>query len=74
MSNLIDFEQTRRLTREQAAAWLRELADSLSRHNQLEFEREGIRYTVDVDDEVELEVELEIGDGGGELEIEIRWP
>ena len=74
MSNLIDIENTRRLTREEAADWLRKLADSLSRHNQLEFDREGLRYTVDVSDEVELEVEIEIGDGGGELEIELRWP
>lgn len=74
LSNLIDIENTRRLTREEAAAWLRQLADSLSRHNQLEFDREGMRYTVEVTDEVELEVELEIGDGGGELEIELRWP
>lgn len=73
MANLLDMEQKRRMTREEAAAWLRDLADSLARHNQLEFEREGLRYTVDVADEVELEVELEVGGEGNELEIELRW-
>lgn len=73
MSNLIDFEETRRMSREDAAAWLRALADSLSRHNELEFTREGMRYRVDVADEVDLEVEIEIGEDGNELEIELRW-
>lgn len=73
MSNLIDFEETRRMSREDAASWLRALADSLSRHNELEFTREGMRYRVDVADEVELEVEIEIGEDGNELEIELRW-
>lgn len=38
VSNLIDFEETRRMSREDTAAWLRALADSLARHNELEFE------------------------------------
>jgi len=73
LSNLLDIEEKRRMTREEAAGWLRQLADSLARHNQLEFKREGLRYTVDVADEVELEVEIEIGEDGNELEIELRW-
>ncbi|MEM9042703.1 MAG: amphi-Trp domain-containing protein [Actinomycetota bacterium] len=60
------------MRREEAAARLREIADMLERHNQLEFSREGLRFTVDVADEVTVEFELEVGDEN-ELEIEIRW-
>lgn len=60
------------MRREEAAARLREIADMLERHNQVEFSREGIRFTVDVADEVTVEVELEVGEEN-ELEIEIRW-
>lgn len=66
---LIDIEEERRLSREDAAAWLRTLADSLARHNDLEFVREGIRYRVAVPAEVVMQVELEIEEG----EIEISW-
>ena len=60
------------MRREEAAARLREIADMLERHNQLEFSREGLRFTVDVADEVTVELELEVGEEN-ELEIEIRW-
>jgi amphi-Trp domain-containing protein len=49
------------------------VADSLQRHNGLEFERGGMRIAVDVSDEVELELELEVTTDGGSLEIEIEW-
>jgi amphi-Trp domain-containing protein len=71
--DLIDFEQERTLSREDAAAWLHQLADSLARHNSFEFVREGLKYTVKVPNEVELEVEIEIGADGTSLEIEINW-
>lgn len=70
---LIEIETKRNLSREEAATWLRELADSLSRHNDLEFEREGVRYEVAVPDQLEMELELEIGEDGTELEIEFHW-
>ncbi|MGB0113273.1 MAG: amphi-Trp domain-containing protein [Ilumatobacteraceae bacterium] len=70
---LLEFENDQRLTREEAAAQLRRLADSLERHNGLEFEREGLRYTVDVPTDVQLEVEIEVEDDGSSLEIEISW-
>jgi amphi-Trp domain-containing protein len=60
------------MRREAAAAQLRELADQLSRHNQVEFVREGLRYVVRVPDEVELKLEIEIG-AESEIEIEISW-
>ncbi|MFA9563965.1 MAG: amphi-Trp domain-containing protein [Acidimicrobiales bacterium] len=71
--DLIEIEAKRHLSREEAADWLRNLADSLSRHNDIEFEREGVRYEVAVPDELLMEIELEIGDDGTELEIEFHW-
>ena len=73
MSELIEIEEKQRLRREDAAAVLRRLADSLSRHNELEFVRGGMRVHVEVPDEVELEVEIEVGTKGGSLEVEISW-
>ena len=70
--DLFEYETKQTLSREAAAAVLRELADSLSRHNDLTFKRDGLRYVVDVADTVELEVEIEIGDENS-LEIEISW-
>lgn len=73
MSELIEVSQKSTQRREDAAKLLREIADSLERHNELEFVRGGIRHRAKVADQVEVEVEIEIGDDGGELEIEITW-
>jgi len=73
MSSLIELETGATITREQAAAHLRTLADNLERHNDVEFVRDGRRYTVDVADEVKFEVEFDVDDDGNELEIEISW-
>ena len=56
----------------EAAARLRALADSLAKHNSVEFSREGGRVTVAVPDEVRLKVEVELGDDN-EIEIELTW-
>jgi amphi-Trp domain-containing protein len=71
--DLLEIEDARRLRREEAAAWLRQLADSLARHNEVEFMREGLRYRVAVPDELDFEVELEVEDDGTKLEIELHW-
>jgi amphi-Trp domain-containing protein len=60
------------MRREAAAAKLRELADQISRHNQVEFVREGMRYSAQIPDEVTLKVEIELGDES-EIEIELSW-
>ncbi len=73
MSELIKVETKKKMSREGAAGVLRELADQLARHNNLEFEREATRFVVDVPDEVDVEVEIEIESDGGELEVEISW-
>ncbi len=67
---LIETSDEQTMTREAAAARLRELADQLSRHNAVEFSREGLRFSVDVPDEVRLKLEIELGDEN-EIEVEI---
>jgi amphi-Trp domain-containing protein len=70
---IVEIKQKDRLRREEAAARLHELADMLARQNDLEFEREGIRFNVHVPDEVEFKVELEVETDERELEIELTW-
>lgn len=70
---LLEIENERTLSREEAAAWLRELADQLARNNQLQFRNDGLKYTVRVPAEVTMEVEIEIEDEGAKLEVELRW-
>ena len=65
-------DETRTMTREQAAAKLRDLADSLAKHNSVEFARDGGRITVAVPDQVNLTVEVEVGESN-EVEIELSW-
>jgi amphi-Trp domain-containing protein len=70
---LVEIRDKQRMRREAAAEKLREIADQLSRHNNLEFERDGIAIKVRVPDEVDLKVEFEFEDDGSEMEIEITW-
>ena len=70
--DLFEMDETTTMTREEAAARLRALADSLAKHNSVEFSREGGRVTVTVPDEVNLKVEVELGDDN-EIEIELTW-
>ena len=70
---LIEIEDERRLPREEAAKWLHRLADSLERHNELEFVRNGMRMRVDVPAEVTMEVEIEIASDENSIEIELTW-
>ena len=73
MADLLEIENERTLTREEAAAWIRELAHQLARNNQLQFRQDGLKYTVKVPAEVTMEVEVEIGEDESKLEIEISW-
>ena len=52
--DLFEMDETQTVTREEAAARLRALADSLAKHNSVEFSRDGGRVTVAVPDEVQL--------------------
>ena len=71
--DLLEIKRKDRMRREDAAARLRELADQLARHNEVEFLNNGTTLRVKVPDEIEVEVELEVGDDGTELEIELSW-
>lgn len=71
--DLIQHESEQQLSREQAAAQLRELADQLSKNNGYTFDNNGIKTTVDVPSKVTLSIEVEVGDDGSEIEVEIRW-
>jgi amphi-Trp domain-containing protein len=72
--NLFDIDETRRMSREEAAAKLHALADALAKNNSVEFDRAGGLITVRVPDEVNLKVEVELGDEGeNELEVELTW-
>jgi amphi-Trp domain-containing protein len=71
--DLVEIKQKETMQREQAAARLHELADHLARNNDVEFERDGLRFKVHVPDEVDLKVEFEMGADGSELEIELTW-
>lgn len=70
---LLEIETKGQLRREEAAERLRLLADALSRHNQVEFTRDGIRYTVKVPDQVTYSLEIEVKEDGGEIEVELNW-
>jgi amphi-Trp domain-containing protein len=70
---IVEIKQKDRLRREEAAARLHALADMLARQNEVEFERDGIRFSVHVPDEVDFKVELEVETDERELEIELTW-
>ena len=71
--DLMEITEKERLSREDAAARLRALADALAKHNEVEFERGGLRFKVHVPDEVDFKLEIEIEDDERELEIELKW-
>ena len=70
---LIEHTTKERLSREAAAERLRELADQLSRHNEVSFSRDGVPYRVEVPDEVDLTLEVDVGGDKSEIEVEIEW-
>ncbi len=69
---LIEHTSSQRMSREEAAQRLRDLADELARHNEVSFVREGRQFTVAVPDEVELKLEVEVGEEN-EIEVELTW-
>lgn len=73
MSDFFEIKDKQRVRREDAAKKLREIADQLERHNDLEFSRNGISIKTRVPDEVDMKIEFEIGDGETEMEIELTW-
>jgi amphi-Trp domain-containing protein len=70
---LMELKEKVALSREDAAARLREIADELGGNNDVLIERDDIRFVAQVPDQVHLKVEFEIKDDGTELEIELTW-
>ncbi len=71
--DLLEISEERSMGREEAAQLLRDLADSLARHNEVAFTRAGKQLHVKVADQVKVEVELEIEDDESSIEVEISW-
>ena len=71
--DLIEISEKERMSREDAAARLHALADSLARHNDVEFDRGGLHFKVHVPDEVNFKLEIEIDEDERELEVELTW-
>ena len=71
--DLLELKEKQRLSREAAAARMREIADELSSGNDVVMERDGLRFRAHVPDEVNLKIEFEVSDDETELEIELTW-
>jgi amphi-Trp domain-containing protein len=69
----LKFEKKETLSRKEAAARLREIAQALGAGQEFELKRGGEKLEFDVPDEVTFELEIEIEDGESELEVEIKW-
>lgn len=70
---MIEFEWEQKVKRAEAAALLRELADSLASDGQLKVERAGFELKADIPNELEIGIEVEVEDDETELEIELKW-
>jgi amphi-Trp domain-containing protein len=68
-----EVEKRDRVTRAEAATRLRRIANLLSGEEEIEFERGGMKFKVEIPAEVEMKVELELDDEESELEIELKW-
>jgi amphi-Trp domain-containing protein len=71
--DLVELKEKTTLSREDAAARLRSIADELASGNGIVMERERLRFVAHVPDEVHLKVEFEIEEDGSEFEIELTW-
>ena len=71
--DLLELTDKHQVTREEAADILRQVADTLSRHNEVQFMRNGMQLRVDVPKQVTVELELEVESDESSLEIEINW-
>jgi amphi-Trp domain-containing protein len=71
--DIFEVKQKQNVSREEVAERLRLLADMLAHNNDLEFDRDGMHFTVHVPDQLQLKVELEVETDERELEIELKW-
>ena len=71
--DLMELKEKDTVSREEAAARLRAIADELASGNDIVLTRDRMRFVARVPDEVELKLEFEVGDDGSEFEIELTW-
>ena len=71
--DLMEISEKRKMKREEAAQLLRDLADSLARHNGVDFTQEGVKVQVRVPDDVTVEFEVELETEESSIEVEISW-
>ena len=71
--DLLKLKEKDHVSREEAAARLRAIADELASGNDVIFERDGMRIVAKVPDAVRLKVELVVGQDETVLEIELTW-
>lgn len=69
-----EVEKRETLSRDEAATRLRRIANLLSgAGEEVNFERDGMKFKVAIPDHIEWKVELEMDDKESELEIELKW-
>lgn len=71
--DLLELSEKKVMQREAAADLLRQLADSLARHNAIDFNHNGIKVQARVPAEVTVELEYEAESDESSIEIEISW-
>jgi amphi-Trp domain-containing protein len=71
--DLAELKEKTTVSREDAAARLRAIADELASGNDVVMERDNLRFKARVPDEVQLKIEFELEDDGAEFEIELTW-
>ena len=69
-----EVEQRETLTRDEAATRLRRIANLLSGSGEeVNFDRDDMKFKVAIPNEIQWKVEFELGDDENELEIELKW-
>ena len=71
--DLMELTVKRKMGREDVAALLHDLADSLARHNGVDFIQDGMKVNIKVPDEVSVEFEVDIESDESSIEVEISW-
>jgi amphi-Trp domain-containing protein len=69
----LELKERSTMSREDAAARLRAIADELASGNDIILERGEARFVAKVPDEVALKIEFEVEDDKTEFEIELTW-
>lgn len=69
-----EVEQRETLTRDEAATRLRRIANLLTGSGEeVNFDRNDMKFKVAIPNEIEWKVEFELDGEGSELEIELKW-